>query len=72
MSRPENRNPPTTPMVILFCNYCQEESTYRRVAPEDIGAANDKGVDNSLRNLYKKLTTPMSEAEDIRLDFLDE
>ncbi len=74
MTRPENRDPPNGPMILLFCKFCDAETTYRVVSPEDFGAANYKGVESSLRNLYKKLTTPLSEQEEepIELEFLDE
>ena len=76
LSRPENTEPPATPMVNLFCNFCQAETVYRKVLPEDFNAAHEVGVETMMKNmmkaLYKKLTTPMSEGEEIKLSFLDE
>lgn len=72
LSRPESKTPPSGPMILLFCQICQAETTYRIVSPEDFGAANYKGVESSLRKIYKKLTTPVSEGEEIELEFLDD
>lgn len=76
LSRPENTEPPMNPLINLFCNFCQAETIYRKVLPEDFHAAHEVGVETMMKDmmkaLYKKLTTPMSEGEEIKLDFLEE
>lgn len=51
VNRPENLEKETGPSFSSICKSCKEDATFRKLVPEDFGAANVKELDSSVKYL---------------------
>ncbi|MDH5401849.1 MAG: hypothetical protein OEZ01_08850 [Candidatus Heimdallarchaeota archaeon] len=55
LTRAENKNKPDGPSIVMECKICGKNTTYRKLIPEDLGAANSKEVSINFSNIYSEL-----------------
>ncbi len=67
VNRPENLEKETGPSFTSVCEACKEEATFRRLVPEDFGAANVKELDTSvkyLKGVIREMQSSLPEVQD--------
>ncbi len=67
VNRPENLEKETGPSFTTVCEACNGEVTFRRLVPEDFGAANVKELDSSvkyLKGVIREIKSNLPEEEE--------
>ena len=64
LNRVENNDKPTRPRLELDCRYCEGITVYRKILPENIGAANRKGTQEVIKKIYEKLSVEIQKLKD--------
>ena len=70
VNRPENLEKETGPSFNSICESCKEEATFRKLVPEDFGAANVKELDSSvkyLKGVIRDIQSGLPEIEEIEI-----